>query len=165
MRALLLLATLPALAQAPAPLRLADLAFMAGSWRGTHAQGFVEEHWRAEAGLPMLGMFRRVEAGKVRFAEFMSLAQEADGVRLRIRHFNGDLTQAWEEKDAPMTFRLSAVEAGEARFTGEGPEVGTRLTYRRTPAGLQVALEKAKDGQPWRLQMDFAPSALGPEGR
>lgn len=157
--ALLLSAALPVLAQAP---RLEELAFLAGSWRGAHGRGVIEEHWVAAPGLPMMGMFRRAADGKVAFAELMTLAQEADGVRFRIRHFSGDLAQAWEPQDAPTTFRLVSVKDGAARFEGEGAEAGARLLYQRTPEGLRVVLEKAKDGKPQRLEMAFLPAPFKP---
>lgn len=157
--ALLLSAALPVLAQAP---RLEELAFLAGSWRGSHGNGVIEEHWVAAPRLPMMGMFRRAADGKVAFAELMTLAQEADGVRFRIRHFSGDLAQAWEPQDAPTTFRLVSLKEGTARFEGEGSETGTRLLYQRTPEGLRVVLEKAQDGKPQRLEITFLPAPFKP---
>lgn len=145
----------------PAPaLHLAQLAWMAGSWRGEVAGGFIEEHWSFSPGHPMFGMFRRVEGGQVKFAELLTCFEENGQVIFRIRHFSGDLGRALEAADGPMEFRLVAVDGQEARFKGQGAETGTTVVYRRTAEGLEAVLDKGSGATAKRLVLRFKPGAL-----
>ena len=134
-------------AQAPAPAqaraKLADVAFMAGHWRGGAAGELAEEIWTAADGDGMLGMWRYVAGGKARVFELLSIRQDAEGLMLRFRHFDGLLT-AREEKDKPLALPLTRWSAGEAVFEGKSVAGGLlRLTYRRDGSdGLLATLEK-----------------------
>lgn len=150
----------PAVAQPAPPPQLAQLAWMAGSWRGELPGGFIEEHWSLSPGQPMFGMFRRVEGGVVKFAELLTCFEENGQVIFRIRHFSGDLGRALEAADGPMEFRLVAVEGQEARFKGQGAELGTTVVYRRTPEGLEAVLDKGSGATAKRLVLRFKPGSL-----
>lgn len=147
-----------AAAQAPATPRaratLADVAFMAGHWRGGSAGEVSEEIWTAPEGDGMLGMWRYVGGGKARVFELLSIRQEAEGLMLRFRHFDGVLT-AREEKDTPIAIPLVRWSAGEAVFEGKSVAGGLlRLTYRRDgDDGLLATLEKdGEKPQPFRFE-------------
>ena len=50
-----------------------QLGWMAGHWRGTKGDGVIEEIWSALEGDSMMGMFRLVSGGELRFYEFISV--------------------------------------------------------------------------------------------
>lgn len=139
---------------APARATLADVAFMAGHWRGGSAGDVSEEIWTGPEGDGMLGMWRYVGGGRARVFELLSIRQEAEGLMLRFRHFDGVLT-AREEKDKPLAIPLVRWSAGEAVFEGTSTAGGLlRLTYRRDGAdGLMATLEKdGEKPQPYRFE-------------
>ena len=55
-----------------------------------------------------------------------------------LRHFDGGLKRAWEERDGPMVFTASVCDRNSAVFDGQGDHVGEHLTYRRTADRLRV---------------------------
>ena len=133
-----------AAAAAPAPPTLADVAFIAGHWKGDMGGSVSEEIWAPPAGDNMMGMWRLVGDGKVKLFEFLNIVQEADGPVFRLRHFDRRGV-GWEDKDKPIVLKLVVSKPREAAF--EGPEssgAGTvRLTYRRpSDDALSVTLEK-----------------------
>ena len=138
----------PALATAqpsPRPVRLADLAWIAGHWTNEDGGNLSEEVWSAPAGDSMLGMWRFVAGGKVKVFEILTLTEAEDGVRLRLRHFDPRLVGR-EEKDRPVELRAVALEGREVVFEGEeySGQGRLRLTYRRPDdASLAVTLDKA----------------------
>ena len=141
------LAVLSAGAPAPGgadPATLADVAFIAGHWKGDMGGMVSEEIWVPPSGDNMMGMWRLVGDGKVKLFEFLNIVQEAEGPVFRLRHFDRRGV-GWEEKDKPIVLKLVASKPREAAF--EGPDssgAGTvRLTYRRpSDDALSVTLEK-----------------------
>jgi hypothetical protein len=132
---------------APRP-SLADVAFIAGHWKGDLGGSLSEEIWSAPSGDNMMGMWRLVGGGQVKLFEFLSIVQEAEGPVFRLRHFDRQGVGR-EEKDRPVVLKLVVSKPREAAFEGpEGGGAGTvRLTYRRTSdEALSVTLEKT--GQP-----------------
>lgn len=146
---LLLAAGAPARAQKAAPgATLADVAFIAGHWKGEMGSSLSEEIWASPSGDNMMGMWRLVAGGQVKLFEFLNIVQEAEGPVFRLRHFDRQGVGR-EEKDKPVVLKLVSLKPREAAF--EGPEysgAGTvRLTYRRpSDQALSVTLEKS--GQP-----------------
>lgn len=144
MSTLLLAAVLSAVssAQAAEP----DPAWLVGQWRGGEGGRVYEERWEPALGGVMLGTFRFVQDGEVRFYELMTIgpASEGDGsatgVALRIKHFGADLV-GWEAQDAHVGFRLTGGGPDELVFTGQ--QETTTLRYRREGDQLTVRLEKA----------------------
>ena len=118
--------------------RVADLAFLAGSWRGPGVDGGdSEEIWAEPAAGQMMGVFRQFRDGKPRFYEFMLMSEVGDTVELRIKHFNPDVT-GWEEKDKYTTFKLVKVEGQNAWFSG--------LTFKRQGNSLKIYLALRRGG-------------------
>jgi hypothetical protein len=138
-----------ALADTPAARpTLADVAYIAGHWKGDLGGALSEEIWVPPAGDSMMGMWRMVGGGQVKILEFLSIVQETDGPTFRLRHFDRQGVGR-EERDKPIVLKLVSSKPREAAF--EGPESGgagtVRLTYRRTAdEALSVTLEKT--GQP-----------------
>lgn len=151
--ALLLLAGIPAAAQTRPtpntlglepgqprpPATLADVAWLAGHWRGPALGGLSEEVWTAPLGGSMMGSYRLVRGDSVIFYEILSLVEEDSSLVMRLKHFNADLT-GWEEKAEVRGFRLVRLTPTEAWFEG--------MTIRRLDADrLQVHLAiRMQDG-------------------
>jgi hypothetical protein len=157
-------AAAPAAAPAPeaapaAPLRVADLGWLAGAWRGTLGGAAIEEHWSAPDGGEMLGMFRWDREPPI--YELLLIADTPEGAVMRLRHFGPDLV-AWEEKEGALVFR--PVEHGPcwALFAEEGDEAErTRLRYAREDDGdLLIQVIERRDGADGSLDFRYRP--VGP---
>jgi len=133
----------PASAQAAASVQaftLDDIAWLAGSWRGSAFGGEVEEHYLPPRGGAMVGLFRLVTPGeRVGFYEFILIEQAGEGVRMRLHHFNEGLTR-WEER--PVEFALTATGESSARFAmvQEDGSLGGPLEYTRRGDELEVEI-------------------------
>lgn len=118
---------------------LADFSWLQGQWSGEGLGAKCDETWSAAAGGCMVGTFRMVKDDKLVFSEFFMLVKTDEGVVLKLKHFNPDLT-GWEEKDKSVDFPLVKVEGKTAWFGG--------LTYQLQDDGslkAYVAM-KQKDG-------------------
>lgn len=91
------------------------LAWIAGSWVGLNGQDPVEEHWAPLRGNALMGMFRWVTRGVVKFYELIVIEQEGESVFLRIKHFHPKLV-GWEERDRAHELVLVQAEGQEAVF-------------------------------------------------
>lgn len=142
----------------PAPLRVADLAWLAGTWRGTMGGHQVDEHWSAPVGGEMVGVFhwRRTRP----MYEILTIEDTPDGAVLRLRHFGPGLV-AWEEKDGAVIFRPVGHGRCWALFAEEGDAAEeTRVRYRREAGGgLLIQVLENRDGAETSLDFRFAPVA------
>jgi len=130
-----------------------DLGFIAGSWRGGVAGGMFDEQWSQPSADSMIGMFRYMEGGKVKFYEFMAIEATDAGPVLRLRHFDPGLA-AWEDKTAPLTLSVAGFTDNQVIF--ESSDKSTRLTYRRSSAdALTVLLERAAGGHSGKQEFNF----------
>lgn len=145
----LLAGALPALAadaKPKPPASVADLAWIAGEWRGTMGDSDLREEWSTPAGGAMAGSFRWISGGKVRMYEFLVIEDSPEGPVLVFRHFSPGLI-AREEKDAPLRCPLTGGGPREAAFACTGTP--TKLTFRSSAdASLTVLLERHEDGKP-----------------
>lgn len=95
--------------------RLEDIAWLEGFWSG-HVNGDeVDEVWTGASAGAMMGMFRCVREGKVRFYEFMTIATDSEQTELTIKHFDPSLI-GWEEKDDAVRFVLTECSGKRAVF-------------------------------------------------
>ena len=94
-----------------------DIAWIAGHWKGEAMGGQFEETWNPPMGGEMMGMFKLVSDGKVRFYEIMTIAPENDSFVLRIKHFSAGL-KGWEEKDDAVEFPLIKATNRKVHFYG-----------------------------------------------
>src|SRR5262245_34885380 len=133
----------PPASPAPAPHRLAEVAWIAGQWQDRSGDGLSEETWTGPEGDCMLGMWRMVSGGQARIHEMLLIREEAGAVTFTLRHFDPRL-HAREDKETPLTLALLRASAEEAVFEGRSSEGGLlRLTYKRQGAdALAVRLEK-----------------------
>jgi hypothetical protein len=82
--------------------RLADLEWLAGTWRAEMKEGHVEQViWPVKGG-EMAGMFRLWNGEQTLALELFTIRQAGDGVEMRIRHFTSEL-KPWEKQPIVLT--------------------------------------------------------------
>ena len=94
-----------------------DLAWMSGRWIGEAFDGVCEEVWNPQMGASMTGSFKLTINDKVGFYEIMTLTVDNGNPKLRLKHFNADLT-GWEEKDEVISFEFRSLEGHHLIFNG-----------------------------------------------
>ncbi len=134
----MLAAACVAQAQTTRATTIDDAAWLAGRWIGEGLGGQLEETWSPPSGGQMVGHFAMSENGAPRFYEFMMLDIVDGGVRMRVKHFNPDMT-GWEEKDAWHTFEPVSASAEALAFDG--------LVIRRIDANaIEMQLQMRSNG-------------------
>ena len=108
----------------------ADLDWLTGNWQGKIGQDPVEEHWSPLRANTLMGMFRWVTDGKVRFYELEAIEQEDELVFLRVKHFDPKLI-GWEEKDSSLSFVLVELNDHGAVFRELAETDARWVVYRR----------------------------------
>ena len=141
-----------------AEVKLADVSWLAGSWRGTMSGSRIEEVWTPSAGGVMMGMFRMVNPqGQAVFYEFQVLEETPAGVGLKIKHFNRAL-KGQEEREKFADFKLVEATAGQARFEAAEEDAHVTLVYKRLASGaLEVDFRKVitSTGKEQRMVFPF----------
>jgi Domain of unknown function (DUF6265) len=102
---------------------LQDVVWLQGAWEGTAFGGTSEEIWSEPLADTMMGVYRSVENGVVKFYEINSIVATNGTLEMRLKHFNSNLT-GWEEKDVVRVFPLVKISSGEIYFDG--------MTYKKT---------------------------------
>jgi hypothetical protein len=124
----------------------AELAFIAGQWRGEMQNGITEENCSLPTGDSMMGVFRYVKNGKAVFYELLLIEATANGLVLRLKHFHPGL-KGWEEKDEVYSYPL--IELRKDRAVFERPDKMSRLTFHRTSAEeMSIWLDQTRDAKP-----------------
>ena len=132
----------PGLAAEPG---LADLAWLAGSWRAEPGDGsVVTETWLAADGGVMPGVGRTVAKGRAQ-VEFMRL-DEKDG-RLAFTAIVG--------RQPPVTFPLKSAAADEWVFENLAHDFPQRVILRRCGAGYCPAIEGTVNGKLERMAWTY----------
>jgi hypothetical protein len=127
-----------------ADVSIEDMAWIAGSWKGDGMGGQFEETWNAPMGGEMMGMFKLVSDGEVKFYEIMAIVPEKGSYVLRLKHFSPGLV-GWEEKDKSVEFPLLTASSDEVRFDG--------LTFQKSDEGMSIeVLVGEDDGQSKRIK-------------
>lgn len=115
---------------------LAVASWIAGRWQGEAFGGRFEETWNPPRDGVMMGMFR-LSGNSNSFFELLTIVQEAETIRLRLKHFDKDL-KGWEEKDETVDFRFVGATDREVRFEG--------LTFRKIDADTMHAFVVVREG-------------------
>ena len=97
------------------PATLEDIKWLSGHWRGEALGGIVEEIWAPPLGGSMMGAFKLVGDGKVKFYEIETISEIEKTLILRLKHFSADL-KGWEEKDKTVDFRLVKITDTKVYF-------------------------------------------------
>jgi len=137
---------------------LADLQWMAGTWRDTEEVNVLtEERWVVGPAGRLIGSSWRLHtdaAGGV--LESMIVTMENGVPTMRLRHFDSTLAHAREEKDAPMIFVVSSCAIGSVVLDGMGPQNNEHFTYSREGDTLKFVGDFVHDGKPLRVEAHFA---------
>jgi hypothetical protein len=140
------------------PATLAEMAWLAGSWRGEGLGGVVEEIWSPPSAGSMMGAFRLVRNGTTSFYELMALVEHEGSLVLRLKHFDADLT-GWEEKDETVEFPLVAVDGDWFRFDG------LSIHRRNTEAMSVYVAISSNDGEAREAAFEYSRQAGGSHQR
>lgn len=117
-------------APALTPPTLADLAFMAGCWRGPSGDGTtIEEYYTPPAENLMLGLSRYTKGDRVTSYEFSTIAREGAALVLTPR----------PSGQAPVPFRLTRIDSAGAVWENPAHDFPTLIAYRRGPSDSLVA--------------------------
>jgi len=127
----------------PAKAGIESIGWISGHWREGSKSDINEEVWSPPMAKTMMGMFRSVVAGRVKFYELMTIGEVKGSLLLRIKHFNPELI-GWEERENSVEFPLVKISDSEAYFDG--------LTFRLTdPDSLtvivRIGLKQLKDSE------------------
>ncbi|QJR13435.1 DUF6265 family protein [Usitatibacter palustris] len=103
----------------PAPTaRIADVAWLQGSWLGEGMGGASEEFWMPARNGVMMGAFRVMKPdGSPRFYEIFAIEEQEGSLLFIVKHFTPEWV-GWEEKDKATRLKLTAIAKGEATFGG-----------------------------------------------
>jgi hypothetical protein len=139
-----------------------ELAWLEGSWTGTHAGVAMEEHWSSVNGGALLGMHRDVKAGRMTSFEFLRIQTTADGT----------FYFASPGSAAPIAFKLQALREQHVTFENQGHDFPQRIEYWLDAADvLHARIEGAVDGKSvseewaWQRAQALQPCAAPTSGR
>jgi hypothetical protein len=139
-----------------APCSLASLGWMAGAWRYDTADTKSEERWVAAPDDRLMGSAWELHPGRPGgVVESETIQVVGGGVVLRLRHTTADLSSAWEEKTAPMTFAAASCAANQVVFDGQTDRIGEHITYRRDGDILTFTGDFLHQGKPVRVAIAF----------
>jgi hypothetical protein len=114
----------------PSSPTLADLAFMAGCWRGASGDGTtIEEYYTPPAANLILGVSRYVKGPRVTSYEFATIALEGGEIVLTPR----------PSGQQPVPFRLTSLDSTGAVWENPAHDFPRLIAYRRGPADSLVA--------------------------
>lgn len=139
-------------------LKVGDLAWMAGDWKGEIFGGPIREQWHAPENGAMIGSSVMGVTRDRAMYEFM-LIEERDGVpTMFLRHFKQHLATKETE---PMAFELESLDGKRAVFESSNTsQLFSRIVYERaSKKELVVRLEGERDGKP--VVMESRMSRLG----
>lgn len=137
-----------------APPRIADLAFLAGSWVVESGAVRVEEQWLCPGPDGMVGMARTTSVAKAKTVLFEYLRIEA-----RV----GGLVYVAQPKGGPATeFPLVRLEAGTAVFENLAHDFPKRVVYTKRPDGGLTARVEGDASSPEKAEeFLYRPAAAG----
>jgi hypothetical protein len=94
--------------------------------------------------------------GKTTFYEFLALAEEKDGLVLRMKHFEENFNGR-EEKDQSVVFDATDISPGHVVFVSRDKNRPTTLEYRQPSKGkLEGLLIRVRDGKTLRDEFHFS---------
>jgi hypothetical protein len=135
--------------------QIADLSWMAGDWHNAADPTRAQERWTLAPEGVLMGSSWEFPAGKSGYAEIMTIRPDGESISMFLRHFDGGLKGAWEERGAPMVFQVSSCGRNAANFEGRGEHAGERMSYRRSGDKLLIAADFQHHGTPnheeWRM--------------
>lgn len=137
---------------------MGDLAFMQGDWLYSEGQATGEERWVLTAANTLAGSSWEAKGEALSFVEALSISRQSDRIEMHLRHFDGYLNSAWEEKDSPMVFALAQCDGRSAVFDGTASRAGEHITYRKTAEGLTFVGDFLHQGKPVHVVVGMRPA-------
>jgi len=137
-----------ACASQAAPCSLAGLGWMAGSWHNAKDPKGAQERWVVAPNNVLMGSSWEFPQGQSGFAEVMTIKEDGNATSMVLRHFDGGLRKAWEERDAPMVFSAANCNRNTVVFDGQGDHAGEHMTYRRSGESLLIIGDFLHHGTP-----------------
>jgi hypothetical protein len=126
-----------ALPLAAAENSLDGLAWISGTWEGTHGNVRQEEHWTNPAGGLILGLHRDLFEGGRSFFEFLRIEQRDDEIYYIAMPRGRSATE----------FRLIQLEDGHVVFENPEHDFPQRIVYSRKGDTLSARIEGEQDGE------------------
>ena len=137
------------------PCSLAALGWMSGLWLSADDPKRAQERWAVAPGEILMGSSWEFPKGQPGFAEVMTIRPDGPAVSMFLRHFDGALSNAWEDKAQPIVFSASSCGPNAVVFDGQGDHVGERVTYTRSDDKLLIVGDFLRHGVPdheeWRM--------------
>jgi hypothetical protein len=131
------------LVAADPPAKLDSLAWLVGRWQSPEGDRVLsEEHWSAPAGGAMIGMFRLVSGGKPSVYELILIEEEADGVWMRLRHFQPQMVAREQE---PIKLKLTSSANEKLVFENPIDNKPKRIIYTLVGNDLIATVETERD--------------------
>ncbi len=96
---------------------LSDVEWIQGYWTGEALGGQVEEIWSEPLGESMMGSFKLVQEGQVKFYEIITISEIDNTLIMRLKHFDAQL-KGWEEKEETVDFKLVKLAPDRIFFDG-----------------------------------------------
>jgi hypothetical protein len=125
----LALGGLAARADDPA-IRLSELEFMSGCWKGPAGEGMtIEEYYTRPSANVMLGITRYLRGDRVTGFEFTSFVSEDTAIIVTPR----------PEGQKPAEFRITRLAKGSAVWENPRHDFPRLISYRRMPGDTLVA--------------------------
>jgi hypothetical protein len=125
---------------------LAELAWLAGCWEGTHDERRFEEVWLAPDAGTMIGMGRTVADGRTIAHEFLQIRSEGDRL----------VDIALPSGQAEMIFTAVAISADRIVFENPDHDFPQRIAYQHESDGSLLAwIEGERDGQRRRIEFSM----------
>jgi len=128
--------TVPSLGEELPTHSLAQLAWMAGAWRGEAGDVESEEVWTEPKGGVMLGLHRDARAGRPASWEYLRIEEGPGGI----------VYQASPGGAAPTPFRLVELAASRAVFANPDHDFPKRIVYWLGEDGTLHARADAGEG-------------------
>jgi len=125
------------------PKTLDSLSWLVGHWQSPAGERVMsEEHWSAPAGGAMMGMFRLVSGGKPGVYELILIEEEADGVWMRLRHFQPQMVAREQEP-----IKLKLISSANEKLVFENPidNKPKRIIYTLVGNDLIATVETERD--------------------
>lgn len=141
------------------PCSLSSLGWMAGNWHNAATPERAQERWTIAPGDVLMGAAWEFPAGKTGYAEVMTIRGNGDGLAMYLRHFDGGLSKAWEERDAAMVFIVAHCGPNEVVFDGDGAHVGEHMTYKRSGDQLTIIGDFLHHGEAHREEWHMVRAA------
>ena len=146
-----LLLTVGAAADARIPGRIADLAWMTGSWAGPVGPGqTLEEHWIEPTGGSIAALVRSTRNGATGMVELIVVEEEDDTLVLRVQQWDPGFRP---RTPAAQTMVLAELGDRSVRFQGTDDAPIRSLAYSRpTPEAFHIDIETAT-GQTFQIKL------------